>query len=279
MVSKEPKNEQALCKAVIHLIGERRGEPITNAEPVDTVVRTRPAVEWRFGTPTVRFALEHTRIESFPNQITKGKQFVRLLGPLETDLAGRLPGTFDLIVDVGAATAPAAQHVQIRTAAAAWIMAHASTLDTEEDAGPAGNCDLTARPADVPFDVTLLREARDGSELCIAQRSPDDLLHLRRDRIREALNRKCPKLLVEQATGRMSILILESDDIALANRRAIVEAAVAELSARKDAPNIVLWARTSTRPWKAWFIKDGSLVHPLIDRAGPFILKPTCGAT
>lgn len=278
MVSKEPKNEQALCKAVIHLIGERRGEPITNAESVDTVVRTRPAVEWRFETPTARFALEHTRIESFPKQIVKGKQFARLLGPLEADLAGRLPGTFFLIADVGAATAPAAQHVQIRTAVAAWIMAHASTLDAEEDAGPTGNCDLTARPADVPFDVTLLREASDGSELFIAQRRPDDLLHLRRDRIREALNRKCPKLLEEQATGRMSILILESDDIALANRMAIVEAAVAELSPRSDAPNIVLWARTSARPWKAWFIKDGSLVHPLIDRAGPFILEPTCGA-
>ncbi len=123
MVRKEPKNEQALCKAVIHLIGERRGEPITKIEPVDTKERTRPAVEWRFETPTARFALEHTRIESFPNQIVKGKQFAQLLEPLETDLAGRLPGTFFLIADVGAAAAPSAKHEQIRKDLAAWIMA------------------------------------------------------------------------------------------------------------------------------------------------------------
>lgn len=277
VVSKEPKNEQALCKAVIHLIGERRGESITKTESVDTVIRTRPAVEWRFETPTVRFALEHTRIESFPNQIVKGKQFAQLLEPLETDLAGRLPGAFFLIADVGAATAPIAQHVQIRNALTTWIMAHADSLDAEEDAGPSGNCDLTAGPPGVPFEVTLHRDASYGSELFIMQRLQSDVRTLRRDRIREALNRKCPKLLEEQVTGRMSVLILESDDIALANRRAIAEAVVAELSARSDVPDLVLWARTSTHPWKAWFIKDGSLMPPRIEKDGPFILEPTRG--
>jgi hypothetical protein len=47
----------------------------------------KPAVELRFETATERFALEHTRIESFPEQINKGKQFAQLLGPLESDLS------------------------------------------------------------------------------------------------------------------------------------------------------------------------------------------------
>lgn len=277
MVSKEPKNEQALCKAVIHLIGERRGEPITKAVSVDTVERTRPAVEWRFETPTARFALEHTRIESFPNQIGQGKLFAQLLEPLQTDLAGRVPGVFSLSADVGAVTAPISQHVQIRNALAAWIMAHAHSLDADEDAGPSCNCDLTAEPAGVPFEVTLHRDASYGSELFIMQHHQSDVSTLRRDRIREALDRKCPKLQEEQATGRMSVLILESDDIALANRRRIAEAVVAELSARSDAPDIVLWARTSTQPWKTWFIKDGSRMYPSIENDGSHILALTRG--
>ena len=277
MVSKEPKNEQALCRAVICLIAERRGEAITKAGQVDTIVRTRPAVEWHFETPTARFALEHTRIESFPKQVSAGKQFASLLQPLETDLTGRLPGAFFLIVDVGAAKAPIAQHVQIRKDLAAWIMAHAHALEAEENVGPSGNCDLTARPPNVPFDVTLHRDADYGSGLFIVQRPQADISALRRDRIREALNRKCPKLLEEHEAGRTSVLILESDDIALVNRMAIAHAAVAELCARRDAPDVVLWARTSTRPWKAWFIKEGSVMFPRIQKDGPLIVEATCG--
>ncbi|WP_308753300.1 hypothetical protein [Candidatus Oleimmundimicrobium sp.] len=129
MVGKEPKNEQILCEAVVGLIGGWRGESIKKVKLVDTVVRMRPAVELHFETPTARFALEHTRIESFANQIFHGKQFAWLLEPLETDLAGRLPGVFFLIVDVGAATAPVARHVEIRNALSTWIVAYGDTLD------------------------------------------------------------------------------------------------------------------------------------------------------
>lgn len=124
----------------------------------------------------------------------------------------------------------------------------------------------------MPFDVTLHRDASDGSELIIFQCTPGDLYALRRDRIREALDRKCPKLWQEKASGRISVLILESDDIALANRMAVTDAVVAELCARNDAPDIIIWARTSTHPWKAWLIKDGSRVSQQVPDTGPFIL-------
>lgn len=270
----EPKNEQTLCKMVIHLIGDRRGEAITDAESVDTVIRTRPAVDWQFETPTARFAVEHTRIESFPNQIGKGKKFAQLLEPLETELAGRLPGEFLLFVNVGAAKAPAAKHVAIRSALSEWILANAHSLEAKEevDFWENSNCVLTAKLPNVPFDVTLSRDTSYGSRLFIIQEPQGNSQLLLHDCIRETLKRKCPKLSVEQATGRISVLILESDDIALADRKAIAEAAVAELSVRNDAPEIVLWARTSTQPWKAWFIKEGSFVHPRIKQAGPFNL-------
>ena len=47
---------------------------------------------------------------------------------------------------------------------------------------------------------------------------------LQRDRIRTALDRKCPKLLQASEGGRVSVLILESDDIALASRRTVASA-------------------------------------------------------
>jgi hypothetical protein len=59
MAVREPKNEQAICKAVMSLLAHRRGERIVSAQPIDTVIRDAPAIEWVFGTPTANFALEH----------------------------------------------------------------------------------------------------------------------------------------------------------------------------------------------------------------------------
>ncbi|MFQ5741471.1 MAG: hypothetical protein ACE5JX_20940 [Acidobacteriota bacterium] len=278
MVAKEPKNEQRVCKAVMCLVADRRGERIVKAEPVDAIVRDRPAVEWVFDTPTARFAVEHTRIESFPKQIGEGKRFAQLLGPLETELAGKLPGAFFLIVDVGTAKAPSGQHAELRKALSEWILAKGAALDPEEQTGPHGNCKITESPPGVPFEVTLHRDSNYDSRLFIIQNLTGDLESLRRDRIREALSRKCPKLLEAQRGGRVSVLILESDDIALANQVAIAEATVEELAARSDAPDVVIWARTSTQPWKAWLIKEGTDVHPHICAGGPFVLDPSCGA-
>ncbi len=275
MVAKEPENEQRVCRAVMCLITDRRGERIVKAEPVDTIVRDRPAVEWVFDTPTARFAIEHTRIESFPKQIGEGKRFAQLLGPLETELAGKLPGAFFLIVDVGTAKAPSAQHAELRKALSEWILAKGAALDPEEQTGPHGNCKITESPPGVPFEVTLHRDSNYDSRLFIIQNLTGDLESLRRDRIREALSRKCPKLLEAQKEGRVSVLILESDDIALANQVAIAEATVEELAARSDAPDVVIWARTSTQPWKAWLIKEGTDVHPHICAGGPFVLDPS----
>ena len=51
---------------------------------------------------TSEVELEHTRIESFPSQIRDGKDFSRLLAPLEREFSGILPGIYWLIVPVGA---------------------------------------------------------------------------------------------------------------------------------------------------------------------------------
>lgn len=272
MVAEEPKNEQRICKAVMSLVAHRRGERITSVQPVDVVVRDRPAVEWVFDTPTAKFAVEHTRIESFSNQIAEGKLFAQLLGPLAAELAGKLPGVFFLVVDVGAAKAASTEHASIRAALADWILAKGAGLDPEEQSGPDGKCDITEKPAGVPFEVTLHRDADYDSQLFIIQSLSGDRDRLQRDRIRTALNRKCPKLLQESKSGRVSILVLESDDIALANRRAIANATVVELSTRDDTPDIVIWARTSTNPWKAWLLKDGDKMHPNVPNAGPYVL-------
>jgi hypothetical protein len=273
MITKEPNNEQRLCNVVIQALVERIGESIIKAEPQDTVVRDRPAVEWIYETTSTKFAVEHTRIESLPKQIEEGRLFAQLFEPLQSELAGRLPGAFFLIVDVGAARIPAKQHSEVRRALAEWILENGGALDAEETTGPSGNCDITSTPPGVPFKVTLHRDCDYESRLFAMQNLQDGWKCLRSKRIAETLARKCPKLQEARKEGCVSVLILESDDIGLANRHVVAKTTISELEARNDAPDIVIWARTSTSPWKGWFIKDGSKQYPDVSSVPLFELR------
>ena len=80
----EPRNEERVCKAAKRLIEERDGGPLVDTECPDKTEHRKQAVELLFESPTKRYAIEHTRIESFPQQIADGKAFSCLLEPLET---------------------------------------------------------------------------------------------------------------------------------------------------------------------------------------------------
>jgi hypothetical protein len=262
MSRKEPKNEQAICRGLMRLIGERRGESVTPTDQPDVNERNKAAVEWHFETATAQFAIEHTRIESFQNQIADGKQFALMLEPLERELEGGLPGFYFLTVGVGEAKAPVSRHAAIRAAIAGWILTHCETLKENEG--------IRGTPEGVPFEVALSRDVGHGSGLLIFQGLNNNIAELRRDRIREALSRKCPKLHVEHQAGRVSVLALESDDMPFMQHTTIAKAVVVALASRNDSPELVYWVRTTTRPWVTWLLKEGDVLHPKVPKDGPF---------
>jgi hypothetical protein len=261
----EPKNEQTICDAVAALLAKRQGDAVLQKTVIDTVVRDRPAVEAVYETKSGKFAVEHTRIESFPNQIGLGKQFAQLLGPLEDELRGKLPGVYFLIVGVGKALVRFADQANVRAAVASWVLDNAGALEPEERVGHKGRCEKTATPDGVPFEVTLRRDCDYDSGLFVMQGLNGDRQQMRREAIRRSLDNKCPKLKAAQDNGCVSVLVLESDDISLANRVVVAEAASAELTIRNDQPDKVVWVRTSTRPWKGALIKDGARLYPNVD--------------
>ena len=67
------------------------------------------------------------------------------------------------------------------------------------------------------------------------------------------------------------MLLLESDDIALANRHVISEAVVEELEVREDRPDFVFLVETDRGlGWQLWVVKDGVQQYPAIEEPGPF---------
>ena len=85
----------------------------------------------------------------------------------------------------------------------------------------------------------------------------------RAERIRRALEAKIPKLLNDaRKSGSESLLVLESDDIALSN---VFEVAVAFKTACEgmaSLPDLVFLAETDAGVPHVWVLKDGVVMLP-----------------
>lgn len=252
----EPKNEVELCERVIAMVAARLGAELKITEHPDRDERNEEAVEMVCTSASGQsFAIEHTRIESFGGQIGDGYAFSGLLEPLEAELEGRLPGRFSLTVAVGAAAGvKGAEYPKIRELVKEWVLAQADGLKD----GSA----VTAAPPRVPFPVTLSRRHSDASVLLISRFAPDDLETKRQTRVQQAIDRKYRKLAREKAKGRESILILESNDIALGNSGVVGDAVAKALATCPEPPDRVYLVETDGRPWYLYRLKEGADIYP-----------------
>jgi hypothetical protein len=112
----------------------------------------------------------------------------------------------------------------------------------------------------LPFTVQLHRRHGAGSHVavhCLIEGEGDDL---RLQRMRRALNDKCPKLSAWASDNRTSVLLLEANDIQLSNASVAFDAFRAAIADHKDQPDIVIFVETDGSPMYAWMFKEGELV-------------------
>lgn len=265
-----------VCGAAVHLLSQRKGEALTFLGRPDKDERQKEAVDWIYKGESTEFVLEHTLIESVPGQIKDSMQFSELLGPLEKELKGYLPepGYYTLAVNFGAVEG-AKDAERIREALKTWIIEKAPTLEVRSpDTIP--YCSIREVPPGVSFEVELSRCRGSNGKLFIMRFSPTDLEEQRKSRIREAFGRKCPKLQRARGKTRRSLLVLESDDIALANAHVVGEAVIEELKFRQDdIPDDVYLIETDIEDhWILWVLKEGEVEYPNINDDGPHRVYP-----
>src|SRR5437868_509929 len=90
--------QDAVCEFVREIITSRTGETVDRTARPDVEHRDIEAVEELWESPTRRYAVEHTLIESFEGQRANFAKIQRLLFPVKGMLAGRVPGRFVLAV-------------------------------------------------------------------------------------------------------------------------------------------------------------------------------------
>ena len=239
-----------------------------------------PPVDLRFWLGVQGYAIEHTRIEAFEDQIAGDAQFCQLIGPVKSALSGTLPGdaVYELVLPIETGfrkeftTLREAQCVLI-----AWVREIAASLHAKdaEDPSPERRADgahrrVSGTPPGFPYEVTLYRgrlshptRYKPGS-LVVARFAPEDLRCGREARLRRALQDKCPKLYRCRAGGARTVLVLENNDLPLSNAIDILEALAPALDERGDAPHEIYLVETVSDSWFVHLIKDEAGYWPLV---------------
>jgi hypothetical protein len=244
--------QDAVCAFVREILTARTGEAVQLTNRPDLEHRRIPAVEELWESPSRRYAVEHTRIESFEGQIENDAKLKRLLVPVRSMLAGQLPGTFVLTVPVR----------ETKSARVGYTFAHREIVRLALQAAHqlTDGETTTLRSDRLPFKLEFHKRHGKGSQVflhCVIEGDGDAL---RLDRLQRAFAEKLPKLRNWAADGRTSVLVLESDDIQLANVFAIFSAVKQALEAHSDQPDMIVLVETDGSPWNGWVLKDGDYV-------------------
>lgn len=150
------------------------------------------------------FAIEHTSIDTLPNQRRNNDWFIRVIGELEQELQSQLSFRLSIIFPYDAVT-KGQDWVTIRENLKNWILEKSPCL-------ACGRHRLN-NIRDIPFQLTIFKE-HDLAPVVRFSRFPSDNDYLP-DCIKKLLDKKGEKLKKYQDLGKTTILLIESNDIAL----------------------------------------------------------------
>ena len=276
---REPaRNEGKVCDAVVRCIEQRTGETRTAIRRPEKV-GIDPPVDLRLRLGAREYAIEHTRIEAFPGQVRTDAEYVQLIVTVIDEVSGTLPGPahYELLL-------PMNTHLGVKTAELdrrrrgliAWVRAKAQymyekNLDrlSRDHKTPRFLDCVETKPPSFPYAVRLcVRPSRPRSEpgiLRSARYAPNDeeLEASRADRLRQALRRKCPKLMRCKEDGARTVLVLESDDLALTNHVLVGEPLVRLLAECAGLPDEIYLVETDLDPWTVHCMKLDTECWPM----------------
>jgi hypothetical protein len=255
-------HEGKCCDAVLRLIEERIGRARSD------VVTDRPeerGVEVECVVDEQRFAIEHTIIEPYPQQLLDNSVLETVMEPVVERLRrapNLAPGAhFNLCVDAGALARYRGKHEQLSELIAQW--AEDRILKVPEP--PLGQS--TAVKASIgkpPIDVSIIRwglPSSSGVRVGYLRAAPYRIEDERLPRIRQACKKKLPKLAACARRGLRTVLVLENQDVALTNFIAVSDAltkCLGQHPAEFEPNEVYLVDTPGSGPWTVYLLRcDG----------------------
>ena len=270
-------NEGKACDAVVRSLERRTGHDRADLWCPEKA-RADPPVELRFKLGNRHYAMEHTRIEAFEHQIQTGVRFAQVVEPVIEALNGRLPGQaiYELHFPLHTSlNANERRLKELQRRLTEWTRENATKLHekscdaaAEQATSQRRTVSIADTPPGFPYEVTLHRWGRRGlgkreqGWLGAARVAPENMEPSRTTRLRKALEDKRRKLRMCKGQGAQTILVLETDDIALSNHVIIGEALLKALEGYTDAADEIYLVETQLEPWIVRRMKHGVSAVP-----------------
>jgi len=152
-------------------------------------------------------AIEHTSIDTIDNQRRDSARFMQVVGDLELELKSKFPYYVRLIIPYEGIK-KGQDWLKIKETFRNWLLENTDKL-------PESVVHMFENIQDIPFKFWVKKDKNRHHGLYLARTSPtDDSLP---DRIKELFDRKAEKLHNYKNKSYTTILLVESDDIALMN--------------------------------------------------------------
>ena len=233
----------------IHL-EQRNGEGITRTKSPDREVRTAKACDAILEGGRVRYAVEHTSLDSYLRQRLDTARFREVLASLERRLKGRLPDHVDVDIPVHAVPA-GVDWQELSRQIEGWILANLTALPYDRR--------VEVQVSKIPFALGVRRERAAGPGSLFGIRvAPADLREQRVQVLIERIEAKSSVLSQYKQQGFRTVLIIESDDVALTDRGDICEDFQEAVKTQHptDIDDAFL-VETDTQPWCLTPLKIG----------------------
>jgi hypothetical protein len=217
--NKSKLHEKKVIKEVLKYISKKINQPYRIISYPDEVNRNSPACDMLVSFGDKKFAIEHTSIDSIPNQRRDSNRFIKLLSPLENELDNKLPtpGHYQLVIDMDVIPAlNRSNGSKIYQSIKDWCIKIAPTLSMGGTHSDKKHFSRDRIPG-VPFKITLYKWPRRDGEFRIARFSPEQIEEKRKEVFKQALCSRGEKVINYKKEGYYTILVLESNDRALAN--------------------------------------------------------------
>ena len=152
------------------------------------------------------FAIEHTSVDTLPNQRRDSAWFIQVVKSLEDEFRCTLPFRLNLTLPYeGIQTGQ--DWSEITTALRNWILNECRRLSM--------GCHTIRAVPGIPFEFYATKKSSSRAGLLLGRFAPNDQSFP--DRLKDQLDRKIEKLSSYKDQNKTTILLVESNDIALMN--------------------------------------------------------------
>ena len=265
-----PDNEGKVCDAVVRFLEKRTGAIRTQVRHPE-LDGAGPPVELRLKLDTQEYAIEHTKIESFENQIKTGVIIDKILDHFKKNLPVPFPSPayyeLQYPIDICFPTRKAKRERALNNLVE-WICTNEKVL-RERIRGRLLRPNIPwfaddfvcGMPAGLDCKFELLcwldaaRIGREPGSLLMRPIFPEDLNPQLTKRLMRGFSDKCPKLHRCKAEGARTVLVLESNDIALTHFEFRTNLLPKLLAKHTNAPDEIFLVLTHSNLWWVWPIK------------------------